>query len=75
MSTLTIDERVHRITERVRSRSTEATYRQCDQKTRYGCRDSRQCSHCNVLAVDLGCGASWSDSDGGWDAHSDWSDR
>ena len=73
MSTLTIDERVERITERIRNRSAEATYQQCDQKAKYDCRDSRRCSRCSVL--NLGCGENWSDSDGGWDAHSDWGDR
>ena len=75
MRALTIDERVDRITECIRHRSTEVTYSQCDQKVKYGCRDSLQCSRCNVLEVEFSCGESWSDSDGGWDAHSDWGDR
>jgi hypothetical protein len=74
MRALTIDERVDRITECISHRSTEVTYRQCDQKAKYGCRDSLRCSRCNVSEVDLSCGESWSDGSG-WEAHSDWSDR
>jgi hypothetical protein len=67
MRTLTIDERVDRITERIRHRSAEATYGQCGQRAKRFCPDALQCTHCDATSREVSCGDSW-------DAHSDWSD-
>lgn len=67
MTTLTINERVDRITEHIKHRSAEATYRECGQKAKYDCPDARRCRYCSVADNDSSCGDSW-------DAHSDWSD-
>ena len=68
MRALTIDERIDRITERVRHRSAEATYSQCDRRAQHDCPDAQRCAHCDAASQELSCGDSW-------DAHGDWSDR
>jgi hypothetical protein len=70
MRTLTINERVDRITEFVRRRSANVIFNQCSQKAKWNCSDSLRCSHCTVAESDVSCGEGWNDY-----SHSDWSDR
>ena len=58
MRTLTIHERIDQITECRRHRSAAETYRYCDHKARWNCRDSSRCSQCDTSETDLSCGES-----------------